>query len=190
MCGIFGIISQKKVNKSDLNSLASHARQRGRDSSGIIYYQNESYFINRENFDIKKLLQQCNYFETNIIMGHSRLVTNGLNDNQPVVRDGVIVIHNGIIVNSDEVWKKINLKRTLHIDSEAINGVAISHFAEGGEVSDLPKKILSICKGTISCVIILVDKGKAILFSNNGSLFSGEIDGNNYFSSEKYARKN
>ena len=187
MCGIFGIISKNKVNKNHLNTLALHARQRGKDSSGIIYFQNESYFINRQNFDIKKLLNQKIFFETNIIMGHSRLVTNGLNDNQPVVRDGVIVIHNGIIVNSDEIWENLNVTRTLQIDTEAINGIVISHLAQKGEIAKIPDKVLSLCKGTISCIIILAEKGKAILFSNNGSLFTGEINGNNYFSSEKYA---
>ena len=58
MCGIFGIISKTSVNKNHLNTLALHARQRGKDSSGIIYHQNESYLIKRENYDIKKLLNQ------------------------------------------------------------------------------------------------------------------------------------
>ena len=94
MCGIFGAISKNHVNKEHLNTLASHARQRGKDSSGIIFYQNNSYFIKRENYDIKKLLNQQESLDTNIVMGHSRLITNGLNDNQPVIRDDLIVIHN------------------------------------------------------------------------------------------------
>ena len=100
MCGIFGIISKKSVNKNHLNTLALHARQRGKDSSGIIYHQNKSYLIKRENYDIKKMLNQLKPLDTNIVMGHSRLITNGLNDNQPVIRDDVIVIHNGIITVS------------------------------------------------------------------------------------------
>ena len=42
--------------------------------------------------------------------GPSRLITNGLSDNQPVVRDGVL-IHNGIVVNDDQVWSNISQTR-------------------------------------------------------------------------------
>ena len=45
-----------------------------------------------------------------LAFGHARLVTNGsqLNDsnNQPVVKDDIICIHNGIVVNADDLWKK------------------------------------------------------------------------------------
>jgi len=35
---------------------------------------------------------------SHMVMGHSRLITNGLEDNQPVVRDDVCVFHNGIVI--------------------------------------------------------------------------------------------
>jgi glucosamine--fructose-6-phosphate aminotransferase (isomerizing) len=189
MCGIFGIISKKSVNKNHLNTLALHARQRGQDSSGIIYHQNESYLIKRENYDIKKLLNHLKPLDTNIVMGHSRLITNGLNDNQPVIRDDVIVIHNGIIINTDKIWKSLYLSRTLQIDTEVINGIAISHLAQNGEIPELVNEVISSCKGTISCILILAKEGKAILFSNNGSLYTGEINSDIYFSSESFPLK-
>ena len=41
MCGIFGIISQDVVSKEKLDILVDHSRQRGKDSSGLIYFKDD-----------------------------------------------------------------------------------------------------------------------------------------------------
>lgn len=185
MCGIFGLISDKEINQKHLNFLASHARQRGRDSSGLIYYTDNEYKIRRAAYDIKKLLVK-NTVDSNIFLGHSRLITNGLHDNQPVVRDNCFVIHNGIIVNYEEVWNEINLNPEFQIDSEVILGVAVNHLKNYGQIEELPQKILKLCKGTIACALAIPQKGTLLLFSNNGSLYAGDYKGATYFSSERY----
>lgn len=43
MCGIFGQISKKKINKENLDSLVKHSEQRGIDSSGFVYLKNTNY---------------------------------------------------------------------------------------------------------------------------------------------------
>jgi hypothetical protein len=187
MCGIFGMISNSGINKSHLAKLAMHARQRGRDSSGLIYHKNDNYVVKRADYDIKRLLsKQKNIADLKVVMGHSRLITNGLSDNQPVVRDNICVIHNGIIVNDVEVWKSLDVEREFEIDSEVIVGVAIQHLKEGGSITDIPAKVLSACIGTISCALIIPKFGKALIFSNNGSLYVGTAGFSTYFSSEKY----
>ena len=45
---------------------------------------------------------------------------------------------------------------------------------------------MSLCKGVISCALVLPEHGKLLLFSNNGSLYIGESDGRTYFASESY----
>lgn len=186
MCGIFGIISVQQVNHKHLTQLALHARQRGRDSSGLLFLDNETCFVKRADYDIKRLLARQGQLQSNIVMGHSRLITNGLTDNQPVVRDDIILIHNGIIVNEDAVWQGLQVQRQFQIDSESIIGVALQHFSQGEAVETLPNKILSTCKGTISAALILPKLGKVCLFSNNGSLYVGKQGGATYFSSERY----
>jgi glutamine---fructose-6-phosphate transaminase (isomerizing) len=186
MCGIFGIVDTREVNSRDLRVLALHARQRGRDSSGLIYGQPNNYLVKRADYDIKQLLGNQTGILANMAMGHSRLITNGLADNQPVVRDGLILIHNGIIVNDSEIWGDLTIPRKYEIDSEVIIGLAIQHFADGGQLNELTKLILSKCKGTISCALIIPSLGKALLFSNNGSLYVGNKEQATYFSSERY----
>jgi len=187
MCGIFGQVSKERINKDKLNKLVKHSEQRGVDSSGLIYYENSRYKIERADYNIEKLLNKVKPYNSQIVLGHSRLITNGLGDNQPVVRDNICAIHNGIIVNEKDVWKSIGGERKFQIDSEAIVAIASEHLEKGGEVSDIPTKVLSLCRGVIACALVIPDKGKVILFSNNGSLYVGEIGIDIYFASEKYA---
>lgn len=187
MCGIFGIISENNVNSIHLRKLALHARQRGKDSSGLIFHTEGSYQVTRADYDVKSLLKKHGKVNTNLAMGHSRLITNGQEDNQPVVRDGICLIHNGIIVNDKDVWKELKTERKFQIDSEAIIGVAIDHLVEGGDIIDIPEKVTSICKGTISCAISFPHLGKALLFSNNGSLYVGKLNNAIYFASERFS---
>lgn len=186
MCGIFGIISKSSVNESALRLLANHARQRGRDSSGLIYNEVEVCQVQRADYDVKTLLNKVKPYSSTYVFGHSRLITNGLGDNQPVVRGDILVIHNGIIVNDDAIWDSLDAKRSFKIDSEVIAGIAELHINSGKDLSLLPDAVLSRCKGTISAAVVLPKIGKAILFSNNGSLYIGNNGETFYFSSESY----
>lgn len=187
MCGIFGFISGNKVNKEALMLLALHARRRGRDSSGLIYMGESGYNVKRADYDIKKLISAVKPFESSFVFGHSRLITNGLSDNQPVVRAGICVIHNGIIVNEAEVWQKIKPQRTLEIDSEIIAAIAEQHLEETSDCLDgMAEKVLSLCKGVVACAIIIPRLGKSVIFSNNGSLYVGQAKDGICFSSEMF----
>jgi glucosamine--fructose-6-phosphate aminotransferase (isomerizing) len=186
MCGIFGIVSQSKYSRTDLSILAKHARQRGRDSSGLVFHDGDHYDVIRADYDIEKLLKRFKNRQSGFVIGHSRLITNGLEDNQPVVRDGLILIHNGIVVNDDEVWSKLKVERKAQIDSEVILGITIDHFNEKKKLEDLPNRIFEMCKGTVSAAIAIPHLGKLVILSNNGSLYTG-IKGHDFiFSSEKY----
>jgi len=78
MCGIFGQVSKTNINKEKLVKLVKHSEQRGVDSSGLVHYSNDKYEINRADYNIEKLLKKVKPFDSNIVLGHSRLITNGL----------------------------------------------------------------------------------------------------------------
>ncbi len=186
MCGIFGVVSNAAVDKNKFKKLVKHSKQRGKDSSGLIYLANNQYKVNRADYDVEKLLDKVKPYNSNVVLGHSRLITNGLADNQPVVRGTICAIHNGIIVNEAEIWAEIKVKRYLEIDSEVIVAIAEEHLANNGKVEDLPNRILALCKGVVACALVLPEYGKLLLFSNNGSLYVGDNDGKTYFASESY----
>ena len=146
MCGIFGQVSSVKVNRKKLDMIVKHSEQRGVDSSGSIHYENAEYRIDRADYNIEKLLKKVQPYESRIVLGHSRLITNGLGDNQPVVRDNICVIHNGIIVNEEEVWDNISIKRRLKIDSETIVAIASEHLANNGKGLNLTYAVRAFSK--------------------------------------------
>ncbi|MCT8126382.1 glucosamine 6-phosphate synthetase [Alishewanella sp. BS5-314] len=187
MCGIFGIVSPQKIASSDLKLLAEHARQRGRDSSGLVLARNESeYRIFRADYDVRKLLGKTQLSNCTLALGHSRLITNGLADNQPVVRGDVFVIHNGIIVNHEDLWEELQLVRKQEIDTEIIAAITEKHLLDTGCLTGVSEKVLSVCKGVVATAVGVPSIGKMVVFSNNGSLYTGRKGGNFYFSSEKY----
>ncbi len=186
MCGIFGTISSSNLDKSKLNTLVKHSKQRGTDSSGLIYYDEVNYYVNRVDYDAERLLHQICPYRSRIVFGHCRLITNGLSDNQPVIKGNIAVIHNGIILNEDDIWGKLSVPRHLKIDSETIVAISEEFLENNGKIEDLPLHILSLCKGVVACALILPAYGKLLLFSNNGSLYIGSNEDNMYFASERY----
>ncbi|MDO8307742.1 MAG: glucosamine 6-phosphate synthetase [Actinomycetota bacterium] len=187
MCGIFGIVSNSIVSQRDLRILASHAEQRGKDSSGLLLHGDAGYRVIRSSSPIKGLLDSIEATTTGFVMGHSRLVTNGLADNQPVVRDGVCVIHNGIVVNDEAIWPRIGKERELEVDSEVIAALAAEVLDGGGTVEDISTRVLEMCEGTVATAVALPSLGKLCLFSNNGSLHLGVKGDSTCFASESFA---
>jgi hypothetical protein len=123
---------------------------------------------------------------SSVIAGHSRLITQGLADNQPVVRDNIAVVHNGIVLNTSEIWKMLGTKPQLEIDTEVIPAIAHQVLRSGGDATDIPGRVLDLAEGVVNCVMVIPHLGALLLFSNNGSLYAGEKEGNIFFSSEEF----
>lgn len=186
MCGIFGIISNHSIVYNELNLLAKHAEQRGKDSSGLFLIQNQDYQICRATKPITSLIKEIKIDVTPFVMGHSRLITNGMADNQPVYRDAVCVIHNGIVVNHEAIWPKLGKQRLQEIDTEVIAAIAADVLEQGGSADQIAGRVLELCEGVVACALALPRLGKLCLFSNNGSLYLGRKGDTTYFASESY----
>jgi hypothetical protein len=110
------------------------------------------------------------------IMGHSRLVTNGsqldFGNNQPVIKNGVIGIHNGIVVNDHDLWARHStISRDNEIDTEVLLALVREHLEAG---CDLPSAIARTgedVKGTFSVAQLFDDLRALALATNNGSLY-------------------
>ena len=187
MCGIFGGFSKTGVNPKLISKLSHRACQRGQDSSGFIWSNGNHYEIVRSDFPIPQTLKKKPIGVTPVFLGHSRLITNGHSDNQPVEREGVFVIHNGIVLNTQQIWDFIGEEPRLEIDSEVIPALANFYLDSGHGFTELPDLILDKCIGVVSAVLVFPKLGKIMLFSNNGSLFLGRIKNETfYFSSERF----
>lgn len=109
-------------------------------------------------------------------LGHARLVTNGsqLEDvnNQPVVKDGIVGIHNGIIVNEDELWNKYpDLKREYEIDTEVIYSLFRHHLTKLNNSMAAIKQTNFELFGTVSTGFMIADRDEFVVYTNNGSLY-------------------
>lgn len=188
MCGIFGIISDSKVNLKKLSILAKNARQRGKDSSGFLESDGLKYTINRYDYDLNKSIKNINP-KSKIVIGHSRLVTNSMIDNQPVSKHEITVIHNGIIVNFEKLFNNYKLKQDLKVDTEIIVELFNFFLNQGKDLKIIINSVLSVLEGCASCVVHIKKLGKIVLFTNNGSLYLGNKNKDIYISSESYSLK-
>jgi glucosamine--fructose-6-phosphate aminotransferase (isomerizing) len=202
--------------KKSLKMLAQLSESRGKDSSGLVF-RNEStrefhvfkgaVYLNDlvKNKDVtdqmeRMLRSSCNNLtggerNTFAVMGHSRLVTNGsqLNDvnNQPVVKDGVIGIHNGIIVNENELWSTHpETQRTYEIDTEVMLALIRKYLRDGWDIATAVSKTVRQIFGTVAAAFFLEDLNTFAIATNNGSLYvlTNEV-GLFAFASEEYFLK-
>ena len=186
MCGIFGYIGSERLDRKDLDFLIRHSQIRGCDSSGLIVHTESGYSVAKADFAITKLLKKVPLAERGLFFGHSRLITNGLSDNQPVVRDGIAVIHNGIVVNHEPMWQRLALDRRLEIDTEIIPAIARQALDSGATPEAAAQEVLDQCRGIVACAMAIPELGKMVLFSNNGSLYLGNSRDGQIFASERF----
>jgi glucosamine--fructose-6-phosphate aminotransferase (isomerizing) len=125
-------------------------------------------------------------------MGHSRLVTNGTqlkdDNNQPVIKDGVIAVHNGIIVNEREIWSRHpELHRSYEIDTEIMLALVRKYLVAGRGVENSIGTSLREVFGTVAAALFIDDLDKFALATNNGSLYFASEPGKLFaFASEQY----
>jgi hypothetical protein len=109
------------------------------------------------------------------VLGHARLVTNGFHsidkNNQPIVRDGIVVIHNGIVVNSEKLWADLALEPNSDVDSEVIPAIFSRSLSENGNVSSALKHLFSVSEGEVTFALSFAQSNKTLLASNTGSLY-------------------
>jgi glucosamine--fructose-6-phosphate aminotransferase (isomerizing) len=185
VCGIFGFVGSQPLDRSSTKTLVDHAQQRGRDSSGLVIHETDGYHAYRADLPIDRLLKRTPELGR-VFFGHSRLVTNGTADNQPVLRDQVVVIHNGIVVNEDAVWTEVGKEPALTIDTEVIPAIVAAQLDKGASVEEAAARVLELAEGIVASAVLVPAQGKLALMSNNGSLYLGDMDGGKVFSSERY----
>jgi len=199
MCGIFGVVFQcgaevsQKEFREILEHVAESAESRGKDSSGMVLRHISRPVIDvfKGNLRISELISNREMSRAldsfamehsagkkgvSVAIGHSRLVTNGsqLQDynNQPVVKDGIIGIHNGIITNEEEIWSlNPGLKREYEIDTESLLALTASELEKTTTVAKAFGAAASQIRGTYSVALLFERRPVLMLATNNGSLY-------------------
>jgi glutamine---fructose-6-phosphate transaminase (isomerizing) len=216
MCGIFGIVVAENSDCSNeqidilTRKLFLLSESRGKEASGIAIKKGSSIYVFKQAIPASKLIKSSKFKdmmqiiseESSIkdrrgkrslaIIGHARLVTTGAQqsntNNQPVIKDGAVGIHNGIIVNDNELWKRFSeINRQYDVDTEVILGL-IQMYNKNASLASAIRDTYANLEGTASIGVLFKNYNQLAIATNNGSLYVC-INGARdllVFASEKY----
>jgi glutamine---fructose-6-phosphate transaminase (isomerizing) len=217
LCGIFGIAigENLKFTPKELmqivNGIFKLSESRGKEASGLAVRFKDSIYVLKEPITSSKLVKTPKYKELFnktlkteayldnqlqapiLILGHSRLQTNGQSEintnNQPVVKDGAVGIHNGIIVNDNKLWDSFfELKQKYDVDTEVFLSLLQMFRNQGKSIIEAVRLVFEYIEGSASVAIEFDNANYFVLASNTGSLYMALSKGNQIlvFASEKY----
>lgn len=189
MCGIFGLISVKENFNSVkiFKDLYLLSETRGKEASGFaVNNKNElrvfktpvsaSQMVQGRLFkeEMAKIFKEQNRHFRGI--GHSRLVTDGHeqfdDNNQPVVKNGMAVIHNGIIVNQHELWKEFDSTLKIsELDSELIPTIIDDQLNKGKSLGEAINIFYGMIYGMTNIALLFTKYNNLVLATNNGSIY-------------------
>jgi hypothetical protein len=194
-----------------VNHMFKLSESRGKEASGIAVRVNGSIYVFKEPASSSKLVKSDEYrnlFKTVIekdgyregclkapfvILGHSRLATNGLSEinsnNQPVVKDGAVGIHNGIIVNDERLWESFSaLEKKYDVDTEVFLGLLQMFRKQDESLVGAVRSVFGHIEGSASVAVLFDDSDTVLLATNTGSLYTCMSQSGKMlvFASEKY----
>jgi len=199
MCGIFGLIATSDSNLGEgvwhklLKSLFLLSESRGKEAAGIAIANSEQIVVYKDSISAKAMLKTAEYksalkrgvgsfFDRSVsrdylaAIGHARLVTNGLQgidkNNQPIHRDDLVIVHNGIVVNVDELWRENeDLHPTADVDSEVIAALIHKYRKNGKISSEALTSVFDDIYGETSIAYFEAGGEEMILGTNTGSIY-------------------
>lgn len=207
MCGILGWMT---TDKSDISpkwfslgckALFKLSETRGKEASGVCGVTDDAVTIVKAPIRVGKLISSDAYIQCmqdvlkkrkKLVMGHARMVTNGGVDdpanNQPVIRNNLICIHNGIIVNSEEIWNEYSdIERRSQVDTEVFLALMEKYDYQHNMLNAFFQAYKEI-EGSLSIALIDRTSDWLFLFTNTGSLYvtRAENETDIVFASERY----
>jgi predicted glutamine amidotransferase len=219
MCGIFGVVARKdscldyNLLQSTVDRLFKLSESRGKEAAGVSVLADDTISIYKEAVPATTMIRESKYkqlFHNMVgenmsrwskitkpiaVIGHSRLVTNGFQEinsnNQPVITGGMVGVHNGIIVNVNELWNKYPaMERKYEVDSEVILSLIEMYYKNKTPLSVAVQKTFKQIQGAAS-IAVLSNTNQLILATNTGSLYTviNQAGNLSIFASEKHILK-
>jgi glutamine---fructose-6-phosphate transaminase (isomerizing) len=197
MCGIFGFVAAPGVSlghgdaQRAVRSLIRRSEPRGREATGlavvlpreIVYYRRPmppSRVLGRADFqqflDAAFPVPDPAAAEPRAVVGHCRLVTNGSQvrdtNNQPVLLDQVVGVHNGIVTNPEALAAPaVGGAATFALDSEALFQRISGELASGTGLPAALRRTYRSLDGEASIAMFARDENTLVVATNTGSLY-------------------
>lgn len=211
MCGIFGIISTGKTRcpgslaRRLVESFYDLSESRGKEAAGAALLlgdrievvkapvRGRDFLALRESKPILDgLVSALGGGDPVVLIGHTRMVTNGGDhvhgNNQPVIKSELVAIHNGIIVNEQELWARLpDEQREFEVDTEVLLALVARQMRNGCGLSDSVSAGMRELKGANSIALMSSRYDGLVLATANGSMFLAhdEVAGVTVFASER-----
>ena len=197
MCGIFGLVtgSGGGVGPREfellLKRLFLDSESRGKEAAGAAFCTPARIEVIRKALPASELLRNSEYQalmldaldgiapprkEALAVIGHARLVTNGLQgidaNNQPVVKGGVVCVHNGIIVNESTLWAtEPGVFKNSDVDTEVVAAMLDRDVASGMPIAQAARQLYQRVYGETSLAVLFSTSRQMLLTTNTGSIF-------------------
>ena len=152
----FYCFGEKKPEKEKIGTMFSLLESRGRDAYGLGFIREGNLIIDKAPIRSSEFVKSKEWEELElpkIMIMHTRMKTTGSEknnfNNHPIYnKEGLALIHNGVIHNDHEIFGK-NQKRDGEVDSEAILAV-ISSKGKGDKI----KKVFDRIDGSFAVAVI------------------------------------
>ena len=214
MCGIFGIAYDGKsaMDAAELRRaidlLFHHSTRRGKEAAGLAIRSADRLSLHRRPLSADRMTatpaynaffndavapacdHQTRLAQPIALMGHARLVTNGLHgindNNQPVTAEGCTVVHNGIVVNDAALWTAHpDLTRRRMVDTEIIAALIGARIALGESLGAAMADCFQELDGAATMGALFDRHFAMAIATNTGSLYWVARDGLVAFASER-----
>jgi glucosamine--fructose-6-phosphate aminotransferase (isomerizing) len=177
MCGIVGGIAQRNVVPILLEGL-KRLEYRGYDSAGLAVVNNQEIHRKRELGKVKGLeaLLEADPITGHIGIAHTRWATHGVpstaNAHPHICRNKVVVVHNGIIENHEELRTQQKIDGyvfTSQTDTEVIVHQVFDALETAGDIVKAVKQSLAKLEGAYALGIMCTDNPDTLIACRKGS---------------------
>lgn len=205
MCGIFGVVTATEGRRADaealLDALFRLSESRGKEASGLAGIAGDTIRVLKSPVPSKQLMRTREYasYIRDVVrngpriatIGHSRLVTNGSQiehaNNQPIAIDGVVGVHNGIIVNEASLLRgNPELRRSGEVDTEVLFGLIRARAKTDGSFVGGLRTAYADIEGVANIAVFAAELDQLALATNSGSLYYAKTGDMFAFASEQY----
>ncbi len=194
MCGIVGAIADRDVVPLLLEGLR-RLEYRGYDSAGVAVLNSSGEMQRRRTVGKVRMLEEALETEpTHGCLGiaHTRWATHGVpserNAHPHISRDGIAIVHNGIIENHDELrdeLKRLGYEFESETDTEVIAHRIHYHRKVTGDLFKAVRATVAELEGAFALSVISSDDPDRIVLARQGCpVVIGLGDGENFVASD------
>ncbi len=174
MCGIMGYYSFGKTipDKEKITNMFSLLETRGRDACGFAFIEDNNLIVHKKPIKSSELIKEADWESLTlpqVMILHTRMKTQGSEknnaNNHPLFsKNGIAIVHNGIIYNDKEIFGK--KERDAEVDSESI-----LHLLSIKTKGDRIKRLFDRIEGSFAVAVIdRNDPDKLILIKKDNPI--------------------